>query len=271
VSATRCPNRSPFAYVVQLALPRALVSARAVHALLERGVEYGVDAVTVSRSIWELAVQLEYMLGCTRHREELAARFIAQNIHARRRQADWLHGDGTSDPASKSAAERKSLGLRGDWIALIKLLARAYVTQGKPRRPAVEEANRAISRWKYKPTWSGLRIEQMAKAVRRPDRNRKWEYERAYPFLSESSHVSMGSLASLAAALHPRPGIPPFQASDPARLASSLSTIWLLQIMDSVAEHFGFPWRNQLTALSDAAVDQWARAGIVRRESGSAT
>ena len=261
ISGQPVPGGSALLFALRHSAPRALTTAGAIYLLLSGGLQFGIDAVTLSRSLWELAVTLEYMCGCPRHCEELAIRFLAQNLSARRAQVGWLQADADAT----AAAFQKEQSIRGDECVLITQLVRLLMTDGLARRDALEAAVRRMrSEWRYKPTWSGLTIRQMAHIVKRPGCNRAWEYERAYPFLSEASHVSSGSLVALAAALGSADEFPPFQGRDPARLAASTAVIWLLQILDVVGEALGVNWRPTLEALSEAAQDQWRQAGIVQ-------
>ncbi len=84
------PGRSALRFVLRQGISRAMVTTRAIVLLLSHGLHFGLDAVALSRSLWELLVTLEYICGCARHREELAIRYLAQNVHARREEADYL-------------------------------------------------------------------------------------------------------------------------------------------------------------------------------------
>lgn len=254
---------SPYRFVLRQAAPRAVITARSVHILLEQGLAHGVDAVALSRSLWELLISLEYISGCPRHREELAIRYLAQNTHHRRRHLERMQADPNPDI---SLLECVKTNLEADERQLLKYLTRAIEVRAPNRRVALEDALGRLRTWRFAPTWAGIRRATMARSVRMPGTNRSWEYDHGYDLLSEMSHVSSGSLMALDAAIDPD-DYPVDQGQDPARLAGSLTSIWLLQLIDLAARELEPLWQPALQKLSDAATEQWRLAGIIRRTS----
>jgi hypothetical protein len=261
VSGKFVAGGSALRFVFRQAVPRAILTARSIHLLLENGVAHGLDAVALSRSLWELLVSLEYIYQCARHREELALRYLAQNTHKRRNHLAYMRAQPNPDAA---AIARVDQNITGDERQLLKYFARAIESTQPSRRAALQEALTRWRGWTFRQTWAGISRSRMARSIHISGVNRAWEYDHAYDMLSEASHVSSGSLIALGAAFDPD-AYPEDQGRDPARVAASLASIWLLQLIDLVARELEPAWRTALVPLSDAATEQWRRAGIIRR------
>ncbi len=157
--------------------------------------------------------------------------------------------------------------IRGDERQLLKYLVRVLEPSLDSRRLAIQEAARRCGEWKFKPTWAGISRQTMARSIRRPGSNRAWEYAHAYDVLSESSHMSSGSLVALDATFSEPGAYPQTQGRDPAKLAASLTAIWLLQLADLVAEVLAPARRAQLPIMWATAQQRLVQAGIIRPRS----